>query len=268
MATLYRNFLSGTITDNPLSDSATTINSAGFEFLPTITTDQMWLVLDPDGSAGAPEICRITAHSAAATSVTVAARDESAGNAQLTVNRSHVSGTEWVIALTQADVDELIADIAALQSELDTTQSELDTAEAAIVDLEARIPQRATFTMTSPFNCTSGLDVLPFDTEVLDEIGLVNSAGVITVTNGGLFMLAFTCDTSASSPGNRIFRTNAGGTANLTPSGLAVSASPQDQWWSHTLFMPAGATLEVIVGGNASWVIDSAQLDILQFPLP
>lgn len=72
MATLYDNFLSGGITDNPLAIGATTINSTSFALLPAVSApDVMWLTLDPLAANGSPEIVQITAHTAAAGSVTV-----------------------------------------------------------------------------------------------------------------------------------------------------------------------------------------------------
>jgi hypothetical protein len=218
MATLYRNFLSGTITDNPLSDSATTINSANFASLPTITTDQMWLVLDPDGSAGAPEICRITAHGAAATSVTVAARDESAGNAQLTVNRSHVSGTEWVVALTQTDAEEFLKEVdsgdivagaidyAHLAAEVEATLVPAGTIRATVntsadtgwllfdqtvVDAETEYPA---LWAVAPAAWKSGADlVLPdVDDTVLMAIGSLATIGAINGSNTSTALIAHT----------------------------------------------------------------------------
>jgi hypothetical protein len=106
MPTVYANHLSGTITDNPLSSGATTVNAAGFAALPVIAApDTMWLVLDPLGWSGAPEIVQITAHTAAATSVTVARAQQS------TTARSHATGSAWAVAVTKSDLDGLPAKI-------------------------------------------------------------------------------------------------------------------------------------------------------------
>lgn len=102
MATTYSNFQSGTITDNPLSNVATTVNSSAFASLPAVTApDTMWLVLDPNGVNGAPEIVQITAHTAAATSVTVVRAQQS------TSARSHPVNSAWTVAVTKSDLDEL-----------------------------------------------------------------------------------------------------------------------------------------------------------------
>ena len=100
MSTLYENFLAGTTTDNPLSDSATTINSSGFSSLPEVTGgDEMYITLDPDASAGAPEIVKVTAHSTSATSVTVTRAQQS------TSAREHASGTTWRHSFTKTDAE-------------------------------------------------------------------------------------------------------------------------------------------------------------------
>lgn len=88
---LRRNNISGTITDNPLAIGATTINSAGFVDLPTVdATNHLILILDPQEVGGTAEIVRVTAHTAAATSVTVVRGQEG------TTARSHVFGTTWM----------------------------------------------------------------------------------------------------------------------------------------------------------------------------
>lgn len=87
---LRRNNISGTITDNPLSNVATTINSPGFVDLPTVdATNHLILILDPTEVNGPAEIVRVTAHTAAASSVTVTRGAE--GSAA----RSHILGTTW-----------------------------------------------------------------------------------------------------------------------------------------------------------------------------
>jgi len=102
MAVLFSNHESGTTTDNPLLIGATTINSAAFADLPTVTSpDFMWLTLDPTGSAGAPEIVKVTAHTATATSCTITRAQQS------TTARQHASGTSWAAALTSSDLDGL-----------------------------------------------------------------------------------------------------------------------------------------------------------------
>lgn len=132
MAAIYSNFSSGTITDNPLLIGGTTINSANFASVPTVATpNTMWLVLDPTGAAGAPEIVQVTVHTASATSMTVVRAQQS------TTARQHLVGTTWVIAATKSDLDELPF------RKLTTTG---DTLYASAANTATRLPVGATGT--------------------------------------------------------------------------------------------------------------------------
>lgn len=107
MATIYSNLKSGQISDNPLSSGATTINSSAFADLPAVTgSDILWITLDPDAANGAPEIVKVTAHTASATSVTVTRAQQS------TSARSHPVNTVWKHVVTKTDLDAFIAEIA------------------------------------------------------------------------------------------------------------------------------------------------------------
>lgn len=87
---LRSNNIAGTITDNPLTAGATTINSAGFVDLPVVdATNHLILILDPLEVGGTAEIVRVTAHTAAATSATVVRGQEGSSA------RSHVFNTTW-----------------------------------------------------------------------------------------------------------------------------------------------------------------------------
>src|ERR1700746_3373893 len=87
---LRSNNQSGAITDNPLTNISTTINSPGFVDLPVLnTTNHLMLIMDPLELNGPAEIIQVTAHTAAATSVTVIRGAE--GSAA----RTHVLGTTW-----------------------------------------------------------------------------------------------------------------------------------------------------------------------------
>lgn len=102
MAAIYSAFLSGLVSDNPLSSGATTLNSSGLASMPVVAApNYMWLVLDPNGAGGTPEIVQVTAHSASATSCTIVRGQQS------TSAHSHVLNTPWVVAATPSDFDEL-----------------------------------------------------------------------------------------------------------------------------------------------------------------
>lgn len=86
------NFLSGTITNNPLASGGTTLNSANLANLEAIdSTEFAPIILDPLGAGNGPEIAYITAHTAAATSATIVRGREG------TTGVEHASGTAWVL---------------------------------------------------------------------------------------------------------------------------------------------------------------------------
>ena len=101
MANEYRvraSGVQGTITNNPLLVGATTMNGAGLADLPAIGATQFAAItLDPLGTAGAPEVVWVTAHTASATSATIVRAREG------TTARQHASGTAWVHGPTPAD---------------------------------------------------------------------------------------------------------------------------------------------------------------------
>jgi len=92
------NFVSGTITDNPLTNSATTFNSSALASLPAAATDHYFpVILDPDGTGAGAEIVYVTAHTASATSATIVRGREG------TTGLQHASGTKWVHGPTNID---------------------------------------------------------------------------------------------------------------------------------------------------------------------
>lgn len=86
------NNVQGTVSDNPLTNVATTLNSSGLANLAAISSQHAVIILDPLRSAGAPEIVVVTAHTGAATSATVS-RGQYGTSA-----RQHAQGTLWVHA--------------------------------------------------------------------------------------------------------------------------------------------------------------------------
>lgn len=106
---LRSNNISGTITDNPLAIGATTINSAGFVDLPVVdATNHLMLILDPLEVGGTAEIVKVTAHTAASTSVTVQRGQDGS------VARSMVFGTTWFHGPVASDYN--FTDVAALST--------------------------------------------------------------------------------------------------------------------------------------------------------
>lgn len=80
----------GTLTDNPLTAGATTMNSAGLANLAVVSSAEAIIIIDPLRSAGAPEIVVVTAHTGSATSATIQRGQFG------TTARQHASGVLWV----------------------------------------------------------------------------------------------------------------------------------------------------------------------------
>lgn len=90
MARIRTNNVFGTVSDNPLTNVATTLNSAGLANLAAISgSDEALITLDPNRVNGAPEIVRVTAHTGSATSATIVRGRFG------TAARQHAQGTEW-----------------------------------------------------------------------------------------------------------------------------------------------------------------------------
>jgi hypothetical protein len=96
------NNVQGTITDAPLTNVATTLNSAGLANLSAVSSNHAVIVLDPLRAAGAPEIVIVTAHTGAATSATITR------GAYGTSARQHAAGTLWVHPAIDADLIEIL----------------------------------------------------------------------------------------------------------------------------------------------------------------
>lgn len=104
------NFAGGLIANDPLTDTALTANSEGFVVLPSVTLgdDYVPIVLDPDGSGGAPEIAYVSFHGLYSQQVTFAdnnaatpAREAKEGSS----SREHALGIQWLMGPTIADVE-------------------------------------------------------------------------------------------------------------------------------------------------------------------
>lgn len=87
----------GTTTDNPLTNVATTMNSAGLANLAAVATQHAVITLDPLRVSGAPEYVIVTAHTGSATSATITR------GAYGSVARQHPLGTLWTHASVTDD---------------------------------------------------------------------------------------------------------------------------------------------------------------------
>lgn len=93
----------GLVEDNPLTAAGTALASAGLAAMPAVgTTEHAAITFDPDGVFGAPEIAWITAHTAAATSATIARGKEG------TTARQHDRDVPWIHGPTPRDFDGLL----------------------------------------------------------------------------------------------------------------------------------------------------------------
>lgn len=101
-ARIRENSVFGTVADNPLSPGATTLNSNQLVLFPVISGDHAVITLDPLRQYGDPEIVVITAHTAAATTVTIQRGQYG------TIAREHPFGTVWVHALLDEDCIEVL----------------------------------------------------------------------------------------------------------------------------------------------------------------
>lgn len=92
------NFLSGTITNNPLAAGGTTLNAAALADLEVISsTEHALVILDPLGEGNGPDLAYITAHTSAATSATIARSKEG------TTGVEHATGTKFLIGPVESD---------------------------------------------------------------------------------------------------------------------------------------------------------------------
>lgn len=226
MPALYSNFQSGTITDSPLSSGATTINSSAFANLPTVAApNTMFVVLDPDGSGGAPEVVLVTAHTAAATSVTVTRGQQG------TTARSHVAGTVWRHAVLATDLD-------GLPAKLLTTTGDLVYASAAYTP--ARLAVGASGTVlkggtTPSYGQVSNSDIAPSAGIAISKIAAGTAGQVLMAgpTAGQPQYTDFSGDVTVSSTGVTTIGNNRVGPAKVTTGSAGqalVNLGGTNQW--------------------------------------
>lgn len=102
MTVLLQDFLSGNLGSTLAAGASGSVADSSFAGLPAVTSpDTLKLVLDPDGTAGDPEIITITDHTAASTTATISRASEG------TTAREHLSSTKWVNAVTTTDFNRL-----------------------------------------------------------------------------------------------------------------------------------------------------------------
>jgi hypothetical protein len=90
----------------------------------------MYLVLDPEGVSGAPEVVTVTAHTASSTTVTVTRGSQSS------TARQHAAGTTWRHTTTQADLSSFLTGV---PDNAVTTAKILDDAVTTAKILDANV---------------------------------------------------------------------------------------------------------------------------------
>lgn len=142
MGRIQTAFVSGTILNNPLAIGDTSLSSAGLSTLSVITSpDIAAVILDPGGVAGAPEVVWVTAHTAAATTATIARGKEGSSA------RQHLVGTPWVHGPTLLDYEAAIPEYLEPQLQYNVTFANGLTG-ANIAFLTPMIPLTADVTIT------------------------------------------------------------------------------------------------------------------------
>ena len=175
-------FLSGTITDNPLSAAATTINSAALANLPAIASpDIAVLVLDPAGSAGAPEVVYVTAHTGSATSATISRAQEGSSA------REHASTIPWVHGPTTYDLKgwRLEAEDTAEYTTTSTTATDLVTISGLLIPVTQWVEVYFNFRRTAGAVAYGGIGLVVNATTICEanKIGTTNQLAFIPNTN-------------------------------------------------------------------------------------
>lgn len=206
------NFMSGIISDNPLSNSATTLNSTNLAGLPAVgSTEHVALVLDPTGVGNGPEIVWVTAHTGSATSATIVRAREGTSAVQ------HASTIAWVHVATTADFgtigddnDQPSSGGLPFEGEqyVDTTNDRVQHYSGSAWQRTAHYSStgRTGGTWTRATNLAGGSGgegtVITFTSETFDSDGfLAPTSGTVTIPSGlGGLYIAHISYTWASAP--------------------------------------------------------------------
>lgn len=242
MARLYKDFIEGIITDNPLLIGATTINSAVFASLPAVVApDTLRLSLDPERVSGEPEIVTVTAHTASATSVTVTRGSDG------TTARQHTVNTKVVLSLVSSDL---------------TT---LQAAEPAGIGVTLR--------RSSDLALTSG-SAITWNVEVSDADGFFDSGAPTRLTvpagRGGLYLIT----ASNVCPGS--FSASTGYLEGRRDGSIPLGLAPSSALAFNAAYAPlavvadlaSGSYVEILVfhtiGGSALVVKENAHVSMVR----
>ncbi len=207
---LRRNNMFGTITDNPLTNGATTINSPGFVDLPTVdATNHLILILDPTETNGAAEIVRVTAHTAASSVVTVIRGVESSSP------RQHPLGTTWFFGPVTSDFEEILTS-STRPSVPYTGEAIFETDTARVQRYSGTIWQQDNLYFDPPAcrakasaltTCTNGSETAialaaeDYDTDTMHDTVTNNSR--VTIKTAGIYVVTGLIPFDAAASGRR-----------------------------------------------------------------
>lgn len=240
MATLYRNFLAGTITDNPLMVGASSANSANFANLPNVgDPDIMWMVLDPDATAGEPELVKIITHVTSTTAVTIERGQQG------TTEREHAQTTVWRIVATQTDLEEFLKVVTTADIEDDAvTSAKIGDQAVRPNNFSPTILSRAA-TQSIPNNTAT--DIV-WDTETQDLDGWITvSTATLTAPATGAYVFAVEIDAAVAlqtgaPPSMEIYSPSA---TVIAGGGFPVDNTNFLYQWGGVAYLRSGQTVKV-----------------------
>lgn len=244
-------FLSGLIDDNPLSNSATTLNSTELAGLEAIdSTEHAVIVLDPTGAGNGPEVAYVTAHTGSATSATIVRGREGTTGVQ------HASTITWVHVPTVHDYIQTLNNA----DKPSTGGVPYEGQSVAVVDKDRfetysgsawergphwGVTGRTGFaiqrTATQSVNDGSTFTNISWDTEDFDSDSyFAATSATVTIPSGldGLYIVTFTVNTGYPTNGSAALQRiiaggithskgyasyNAGGTMSIGPLPLAAA---------------------------------------------
>jgi hypothetical protein len=254
---LRSNNQTGTITDNPLTAGATTVNSPSFVNLPAVTTsNHLIIIMDPLAVNGAPEIMQVTAHTASSSSLTVVRGFET------TTPRQHNLGTTWFHGPVVSDYN--YTQRTALSTNRPTSPYtgeqiyETDTARWTVWNGSVWLPAPHNVPMCNATHsvnqsiANNAQTVVAFDSETFDTDGMhsnVSNNSRITINTSGVYILTATGEFAAGTDYTQhglFFRLN-----GATPIGLgdAAAVTAASGTWSNASLIrkfSAGDYIELI----------------------
>ena len=217
----------------------TTLNfgtNPGFATL--LSTEHIAIVLDPQGTAGAPEIVYVTAYTSGNTTATIVRAQEGS------TARQHESGVAWSHGPTVRDFSDLAAGLT------------------------------CKLTSSTPGNAGTSDAVVPFDAAAIDDIGgwSAGSPNRITIPAGyeGLYFISFSAGVTSSATASRLIaKVRVDGSTVLVPHAYTPKPSTTSVGMQACNTIPyrftAGQYIELLdnnLGGTLARVSDYIMLSV------